>query len=66
MVENVSYARTPMLRKELLNGLSFIFFRNYLDNNGAGTGGARGATGPPMFGRSVNPIRTGGGQIIPT
>ena len=23
-------------------------------------------TGGPIFGRSVNPIRTGGGQIIPT
>jgi hypothetical protein len=31
--------------------------------SGAGTGGA---TGPPIFGRSVNPIQTGGGQIMPT
>ena len=29
----------------------------------AGTGGA---TGPPIIGWSVNPIPTGGGQIIPT
>jgi hypothetical protein len=35
-------------------------------HSGAGTGGAGGATGPPIFGRSVNPIQTGGGQIIPT
>ena len=34
--------------------------------SGAGTGGAGGATGPPIFGRSVNPIPTGGGQIMPT
>jgi len=32
----------------------------------AGTGGARGATDPPIFGRSVNPIPTGAGHIIPT
>ena len=32
----------------------------------AGTGGARGPLAPPIFGRSVNPIQTGGGQIIPT
>ena len=32
----------------------------------AGTGGARGALAPPIFGSSVNPIPTGGGQIIPT
>jgi len=29
-------------------------------------GGARGATDPPIFGKSVNPIPTGAGQIIPT
>ena len=34
--------------------------------SGAGTGGTGGATGPPIFGRSVNPIQTGGGQIMPT
>ena len=28
--------------------------------------GLGGATGPPIFGRSVKPISTGGGQIIPT
>ena len=31
--------------------------------SGAGTGGAGGATGPPIFGRSVNPIPNGAGQI---
>ena len=32
----------------------------------AGTGGgARGATGPPIFSRSVNPIRTGEGRLSP-
>ena len=31
----------------------------------AGTGGARGATGPPIFCRSVNPIRTGEGRLSP-
>ena len=31
-----------------------------------GGGGARGAQAPPVFGRSVNPISTSGGQIIPT
>ena len=33
----------------------------------AGTGGARarGATGPPIFGRSVNPILTGEGRLSP-
>ena len=31
----------------------------------AGTGGARGATGPPIFGRSVNPISTGEGRLSP-
>ena len=29
-------------------------------------GGARGATGPPIFGRSVNPILTGEGRLSPT
>ena len=29
-------------------------------------GGPGGPLAPPIFGRSVNPIRTGGGQIIPT
>ena len=28
--------------------------------------GAGRATGPPIFGRSVNPIQTGDGQIMPT
>ena len=32
----------------------------------AGTGGARGATGPPpIFGRSVIPIPTGEGRLFP-
>jgi hypothetical protein len=31
----------------------------------ARTGGARGALEPPIFGRSVKPIPTRGGQIIP-
>ena len=31
----------------------------------AGTGGARGATAPPIFGRSVNPIWTGEGRLSP-
>jgi hypothetical protein len=29
-------------------------------------GGPGGPLAPPIFGRSVNPIPTGGGQIIPT
>ena len=29
-------------------------------------GGPGGPLAPPIFGRSVNPIQTGGGQIIPT
>ena len=37
------------------------------DCSDAGTGGARGATGPPNIWQfSCNPIQTGGGQIIPT
>ena len=31
----------------------------------AGTGGARGAMAPPIFGRSVNPIPTGKGRLSP-
>ena len=31
----------------------------------AGTGGARGATDPPIFGRSVNPIPTGEDRLSP-
>ena len=31
----------------------------------AGTGGARGAMAPPIFGRSVNPIPTGEGRLSP-
>jgi len=31
----------------------------------AGIGGAKGATGPPIFGRSVNPIPTGEGRLSP-
>ena len=33
--------------------------------SGAGTGGARGATGPPIFGRPVNPIPIMGGRFCP-
>jgi hypothetical protein len=33
--------------------------------SGAGTGGTRGATGPPIFGRPVNPIPTMGGRFWP-
>ena len=29
-------------------------------------GGPGGPLAPPIFGRSVNPIPTGGGQIMPT
>ena len=29
-------------------------------------GGPGGPLAPPIFGRSVNPIQTGGGQIMPT
>ena len=36
--------------------------RQLLRHSDAGTGGARGATGPPIFGRSVNPIQT---KIMP-
>ena len=38
-----------------------------MDPSDAGTGGAMGPPTPPLpiFGRSVNPIPTGGGQIIP-
>ena len=39
---------------------------NILLCSDAGTEGVRGATGLPIFGRSVNPIPTGGGHIIPT
>ena len=31
----------------------------------AGTVGARGVTGPPIFGKSVNPIPTGEGRLFP-
>ena len=31
-----------------------------------GTGGPGGPLAPSIFGRSVNPIQTGGGQIMPT
>ena len=42
----------------------FIMFTQILGSqySDAGTGGARGG----QFGSSVNPIPTGGGQIIPT
>ena len=38
-----------------------------MDPSDVGTGGAIGPPTPPLpiFGRSVNPIPTGGGQIIP-
>ena len=39
-----------------------VFFNLYYRD--ARTEGARGVTGTPNFGRSVNPI--GGGQILPT
>ena len=35
-------------------------------HSGAGTGGAGGPLAPPIFGISVNPIQTGGGQIMAT
>ena len=37
-----------------------------LGDGTGGEGGSRGATGPSIFGRSVNHIPTGEGQIIPT
>jgi hypothetical protein len=39
-----------------------------LRSRDAGTGSARGATAPPppIFGRSINPILTEGGQIMST
>ena len=38
----------------------------YLHCSGAGTGGAGGATGPPIFCRSFNPIRTREVRLSPT
>ena len=47
-----------------------LTFRYYVtvmpEPGGEGDRGATGPTGLPIFGRLVNPIPTGGGQIIPT
>ena len=50
-----------MLHTYFLIG-EFIIGFDYSD---AGTVGARGATGPHIFGRSVNPIPTGEGRLSP-
>jgi hypothetical protein len=48
-------------RAEILIKSSVKIKRFTMDCSDAGTGGARGATGPPIFGGSVNPIPTGEG-----
>jgi len=44
----------------------FLFSFYLIVGSGAGTRGPGGPLAPPIFGRSVNPIQTGGGQIMPT
>ena len=41
------------------------FLSGGFSTSDAGIGGAKGATGPPIFGRSVNPIPTEEGRLSP-
>ena len=44
----------------------YFWFHLIISYRPVASGGAGGARAPPVFGRSVNPISTRGGHIIPT